>query len=99
MVDKVVLFNLMNLARDGAASEQSRAIASQKIEDLQGWIKRSATSEREENQKAHLAYSSRQIDQFFEAVNIPRVEAPLGPPDGSPIGMDHIILEELCSWN
>ncbi len=99
VVDKIVMYNLMVLAANDKASEQARSIAMLKLDELNTWISSRTKSEKEVNQKAHLTYSGIQIQKFLANPDEAKVNNPVAPPDGSPIGQDLEILSEFCSWN
>jgi len=87
-VDSIILLDLMSLASGERASNQVRAIASLKLDQLKNWL---ATQNRlgvvDENQRAFLFYSIEQIKRFQEDPKKVNLTAPQAPPDGQPIGM------------
>ena len=89
-VDMLALRNLMGLSLSDDTSDQARAIAMYKIEELYSWIKSHYSTEKGENQKAHLFYALNQIDQFKDNPESFRRFVAMNPPDGSPIGMDNL---------
>ncbi len=99
VVEKVVMYNLLALAADNRASEQARAIAILKLDELNNWIFSRVKAEKGANRKAHLTYSRMQIEKFLSNPEGTEINKPAAPPDGSPIGQDISILGELCSWN
>jgi len=72
------------LASNDAASEQARAIAFAKVDDLRRWA--SSRSVPDTLQLAHLRFAAHQIDYFLRNPKEIRVTKPADPPDGSPIG-------------
>ena len=65
-VNMVVLIDLMSLASGERASNQVRAIAELKLEELKGWLRLQPDLTRDENQKAYLFYAANQIKRFQE---------------------------------
>ena len=87
-VNMVVLSNLMSLAANERASNQVRAIASWKLEQLKSWLNTQRRLARDENQRAFLYYSFDQIKRFQEDPKKMNLTPPQTPPDGQPIGID-----------
>ena len=87
-VNMVVLTNLMSLAANDRASNQVRAIASWKLEQLKTWLSTQRRLTTDENQRAFLFYSFDQIKRFQEDPRKMNLTTPQPPPDGQPIGMD-----------
>jgi uncharacterized protein DUF4953 len=87
-VNSVVLTNLMALAGSDRASNQVRAIASWKLEELRNWLNAQRRVVVDENQRAFFYYSAEQIKRFQEDPKKLNLTAPQQPPDGQPIGMD-----------
>lgn len=86
-VDYVVLYNLMELGADDEASPQVRAVAHQKLTDLESWLDEKAESVSDESQQAAFNYLGHLIRKFRkEPGSLDRVTPPLSPPPGSPIG-------------
>ncbi len=85
-VDDVILYRLLSLSADEAASEQARAITFAKLDDLRKW----ATDRRDSDplQQAHFRFAAHQIDYFLRNPKEIRVTKPADAPDGSPIGED-----------
>ena len=93
-VDMVVLHDLMALATGERASNQVRAVAELKLDQLKVWIARQKAVAANEEQRAFLFYAGEQIKKFQEdpkKMNLTRAQ---DPPDGQPIGMD----EWACEW-
>ena len=78
----------MSLAANDRASNQVRAIASWKLEQLKTWLNMQRRVTTNENQRAFLFYSFDQIKRFQEDPKKMNLTAPQPPPDGQPIGMD-----------
>src|ERR1044071_30217 len=87
-VNMVVLTNLMSLAANGRASNQVRAIASWKIDQLKNWLNTQRSLTADENRRAFLYYSAEQIKRFQDDPKKMNLTNPQPPPDGQPIGMD-----------
>jgi len=87
-VNTIILLDLMSLASGERASNQVRAVASLKLDQLKNWL---ATQTRlrtvDENHRAFLFYSLEQIKRFEEDPKKMNLTAPQAPPDGQPIGM------------
>ena len=99
-VNMVVLSDLMSLAASERASNQVRAIAELKLEELKGWLLTHPDLTRDENQKAYLLYAANQIKRFQEDPKKMNLTRANDPPDGQPIGMDWWNLSDLewCDW-
>jgi hypothetical protein len=99
-VNMAVLSDLMSLASGERASNQVRAIAELKLEELKGWLLTQPDLTRDENQKAYLFYAANQIKRFQEDPKKMNLTKPNDPPDGQPIGMDWWSLSdrEWCDW-
>jgi len=87
-VNMVVLTNLMSLAASDRASNQVRAIASWKIDQLKDWLNSQRRLTADENRRAFLYYSAEQIKRFQDDPKKMNLTNPQPPPDGQPIGMD-----------
>jgi hypothetical protein len=99
-VNMVVLSDLMALASGERASNQVRAIAELKLEELKRWLSLQPDLTRDENQKAYLFYAINQIKRFQEDPKKMNLTRANDPPDGQPIGMDWWSLSdrEWCDW-
>ncbi|HEU5459697.1 MAG TPA: zinc-dependent metalloprotease [Pyrinomonadaceae bacterium] len=87
-VNTIVLTDLMALASGERASNQVRAIASWKLEQLKGWLTSQSRIRLDENHRAFLYYSLEQIKRFQDDPKKMNLTPPQAPPDGQPIGMD-----------
>ena len=87
-VDMIVLFDLMGLASGERASNQVRAIASWKLEQLKNWLTSQSRLAADENRRAFLFYSLDQIKRFQDDPKKMNLTPAQQPPDGQPIGMD-----------
>ncbi|HLM25242.1 MAG TPA: hypothetical protein VK274_09305, partial [Pyrinomonadaceae bacterium] len=100
-VDMIILSNLMSLASNEEASNQVRAIASWKLEQLKTWIGTQRPLTPDENQRAFLFYSLAQIKRFEEDKEkgklTPAQEAPNGPPIGMQTRMNTGSVF-FCDW-
>ncbi|MDX1618574.1 MAG: zinc-dependent metalloprotease [Balneolaceae bacterium] len=86
-VDYAVLYNLMELAADDAASSQVRAVSRLKLSELESWLEQRSGSVRETSQKAAYDYMAQLIRDFrSDPETMETVTPPLSPPPGSPIG-------------
>src|SRR6266850_1491969 len=100
-VDMVVLGDLMSLAAGERASNQVRAIAELKLEQLKAWLGTQRGLTADENQRAFLFYAAEQIKRFQEDPKKMNLTRPQDPPDGQPIGMDwwaKADFEWRCNW-
>jgi hypothetical protein len=99
-VDMVVLGDLMSLAAGERASNQVRAIAELKLEQLKAWLGTQRSLTADENQRAFLFYAAEQIKRFQEDPKKMNLTRPQDPPDGQPIGMDWWNDSQWrCDWN
>jgi hypothetical protein len=87
-VDMIVLFDLMGLASGERASNQVRAIASWKLEQLKNWLTSQSRLAADENRRAFLFYSLDQIKRLQDDPKKMNLTPAQQPPDGQPIGMD-----------
>jgi hypothetical protein len=87
-VDMIVLHDLMALAAGERASNQVRAVASWKLEQLKSWLTLQGRSVTDENRRAFLFYSIDQIKRFQDDPKKMNLTPAQQPPDGQPIGMD-----------
>jgi len=97
-VNAVVLNELMTLAANERASNEVRAIAEMKLDELRNWLTAQAT--RDENQKAFLLYAANQIKRFEDDPKKMNLTKPNEPPDGQPIGTDWWAMadRDWCDW-
>jgi hypothetical protein len=87
-VNMVILSDLMALAAGERTSNQVRAIASLKLEQLKTWLAAQNRLAADENRRAFFFYSINQIKRFQEDPKKANITPPQQPPDGQPIGMD-----------
>jgi len=87
-VDGVVLYDLMALSANERASDQVRAVASLKLEELRTWLAAEQASTKDEEERAHFFFAASQIAQFQKDPKKMEFLAPAEPPDGPPIGAD-----------
>ena len=87
-VNTIVLADLMALAAGERASNQVRAVASWKLEQLKTWLTSQSRLALDDNRRAFLYYSLEQIKRFQEDPKKMNLTPPQAPPDGQPIGMD-----------
>ena len=99
-VNAVVLNELMTLAANERASNQVRAIAELKLNELKDWAQSQANATRDQNQRAFLLYAANQIKRFQDDPKKMNLTKPNDPPDGQPIGMDwwDRADSEWCGW-
>ena len=99
-VDGVVLNELMALAANERATNEVRAIAELKLDELKSWATSQANGMRDQNQRAFLLYAANQIRRFQEDPKKMNLTKPNEPPDGQPIGTDWWMLldEDWCGW-
>src|SRR5437870_2348185 len=100
IVNMVVLNDLMALAAGERASNQVRAIAEFKLEELKKWLAAQQHVLENEKQKPFLFYAENQIKRFQEDPKKMNLTKPNDPPDGQPIGMDWWTLSnrDWCHW-
>jgi hypothetical protein len=87
-VDDVALYDLMALSANERASEEVRAIASLKLEELRAWLAAEQNSTKDEAERAHFFFAASQIAQFQKDPKKLESLSPAEPPDGPPIGAD-----------
>jgi hypothetical protein len=91
VVDKVVLYGLMQLANDPTASDQARAVTFLQLQQLETWLAEQARSPTNPAQKAHVTFARHQIARWLDNP----ADFPLQPrtalPDGAPIGMSDLM--------
>jgi hypothetical protein len=99
-VNAVVLNELMTLAANERASNQVRAIAELKLNELKDWAQSQANATRDQNQRAFLLYAANQIKRFQDDPKKMNLTKPNDPPDGQPIGMDWWTKSDgdWCGW-
>jgi len=82
-IGNVVLYRLMLLAQNAQTSEQARAVAYLKLDDLRKWLlARQAT---DAGERAHSVYAAAQIKRFEDDPKAITVAKPAEAPDGAPI--------------
>ena len=87
-VNTIILSDLMSLASGERASNQVRAIASLKLDQLKNWLAAQSRRPVEENQHAFWFYSLEQIKRFQDDPKKMNLTPAQAPPDGQPIGME-----------
>ncbi len=98
-VNMVILNDLMALASGERASNQVRAIAELKIEQLKNWLGTQRTLATDEGHRAFVFYAMQQIRRYQEDPKKVNITAPQAPPDGQPIGMDWWGRADTgCDW-
>jgi hypothetical protein len=85
-IDDAVLYRLLSLAANEAASEQARAIAFAKLDDIRKWA--GDRKDADPLQQAHYRFAAHQIEYFLRNPKEIRVTKPAEAPDGAPIGED-----------
>jgi Met-zincin/Domain of unknown function (DUF5117) len=99
-VNLVVLASLMSLAANERASNQVRAIAELKLDELKSWLAGQRRLPTDVNQRAFMFYASEQIKRFQEDPKKMNLTRPNDPPDGQPIGTDWWTQAAFqCDWN
>ena len=94
VVDNVALYDLIALAANDHASDEVRAIATLELHQLNVWLNTQLASNKSAAD-AHLAFASRQIEQFDKDPKKMDLTPPAEPPDGPPIGTD----DDWDSWD
>ena len=99
-VNMVVLVDLMALASGERASNQVRALAELKLDELKRWLDDQPTLTRDENERAYLTYAANQIKRFQEDPKKMNLTKANDPPDGQPIGTDWWSQtdRDWCDW-
>lgn len=88
IVEKRILYHLMDLTINDQSSESTQAIALQTLEGLVKWMRTKAKYEKDDFIKAHYSHSLSQYEKFESEPEKFKIPDTLSPPDGSPIGMD-----------
>lgn len=97
-VNMVILSDLMTLATSPSASNQVRAIAELKLNELRGWLANHDIVA-DENQRAFIYYAATQIKRFEDDPRQMSLTKPQDPPDGQPIGSDWWEWSDFnCNW-
>jgi hypothetical protein len=99
-VNAVILNDLMALAANERASNQVRAIAELKLDQLKDWAATQSGATRDQTQKAFLLYTAAQIKRFQDDPKKMNLTKPNDPPDGQPIGTDRWATadRDWCDW-
>jgi hypothetical protein len=84
---------MMEMAANAEASEQARAVAFFKLNQLKEWLNLQRKGVRDEVQTAHIQMGIAQIERFQKDPKQIPVTKPVEPPAGPPIGMF-----DFCSW-
>jgi hypothetical protein len=87
-VNMVVLSDLMALASAERGTNQVRAIASWKLDQLKRWLASQTRLAADDNRRAFLFYAVEQIKRFQDDPKKANITAAQQPPDGQPIGSD-----------
>jgi hypothetical protein len=100
VVNMVVLNELMSLAANDRASNQVRAIAEFKLDELKNWLSAQQRLTGNINQKAYLLYAANQIKRFQDDPKKMNLTKANDPPDGQPIGTDwwNRADRDWCDW-
>ena len=80
------LFRLLATA-DGSA-RTARAIATLEVHELNVWLTARLAGQQAIPNRAHIAFASKQIEQFEKDPKKMDLTPPAEPPDGPPIGTD-----------
>ncbi|WP_258100115.1 zinc-dependent metalloprotease [Marinoscillum pacificum] len=86
VVEKRVVYHLMNLAAGKGSTEMTKAVALQELANIVGQIKGMRTNDL--LVKAHYNHVLSLYDQFVDEPGDFTIPSPQSPPDGSPIGSD-----------
>ncbi|HEX6719631.1 MAG TPA: hypothetical protein VF088_21180, partial [Pyrinomonadaceae bacterium] len=95
-VDVVILSDLMALASGEGTSNQVRAIASWKLEQLKSWLAAQSRLAADDNRRAFLFYSIEQIKRFQDDPKKMNLTPAQQPPEGQPIGMEPQMNTDFC---
>ena len=88
VVDRLVLYHMMQLAANQQATGQVRAISFNQLQKLKSWLELAMRSKRGQGQTAHFSFALLEINEFLDDPHKSVGGKPLTPPDGSPIGQD-----------
>ncbi|MDJ1478923.1 zinc-dependent metalloprotease [Cytophagaceae bacterium YF14B1] len=99
IVNNLVLKNIIQLAANKNISEQARAIANLKVNELKTWLSASVGKQTDVSWKAHYLFALNQISEYEQKGAESTVVTPLTPPDGAPIDPGYEWLDmDMCSW-
>lgn len=85
-VNAVVLDRLMTLAADEHATDQVRAVAFLKLDDLKKWLALRPALQKDAPTRAEFLFAQNQIERFEKNPAEVHVSTPAQPPAGDPIG-------------
>lgn len=85
-VDNLALHHLIRLANSGSAPSNVRAVAYDRLEQLDSWLATRMDRQRSEAHGIHFKYGSMQIQRFLDSPEDFESYSPIRPPAGSPIG-------------
>ncbi|MBL8234817.1 MAG: zinc-dependent metalloprotease, partial [Bryobacterales bacterium] len=85
-VDHVALYHLMALAVNDQAAPQVRAIASMKLDQLKGWLKRQSGPAMDASTQAHFRYATQVIEKLQQEPKPATLGRLVEAPPGMPIG-------------
>ncbi len=88
VADNSLLMHLLNLASNKETSDEVKAIAWIKIQDLNQYAAQEYINSSDSEIKAHYGYAIHQIKQFMENPEKFRQPDKILPPQGPPIGME-----------
>jgi hypothetical protein len=92
-VNDIFVNTLIRLAANNSASNQVRAVAFLKLNQLDSLIKERIKAVADEDWKAHYMYALERIRRFSEDPQDHKLEFELNPPPGQPIGANN---SEFC---
>jgi hypothetical protein len=91
VVEKRVIYHLMNLTVQSSSTEMTKAIANAELSNLMKTI--SAKKSSDSLIAAHYVHCLSIYNQFIDEPSDFKLPDTLSPPDGSPIGMDCMLSE------
>lgn len=89
-IDGALFFNLAKAATSKEVSVQGRAIITSRLDQLKTWLQQRVPLTNDEEWKAFYGYIASMIGRFEENPGEFKVESPLDPPPGMPIGMEDL---------
>lgn len=95
-VDNVALYDLMALSANDHANDEVRAIATLKLREIKDWLDSPGEVAKAIQDKAHIYFASKQIEQFEKDPKQIGLDVPAEPPDGPPIGSMGMLD---CDWD
>ena len=92
-----MLHHTIRLANTASAPSGVRAIAYQRLDQLETWLNDQAKRSGSEDVRAHFNYAARRIERFFDDPGEFDSYEPVRAPAGSPVGNGYGNFG--CDWD